>query len=211
MDSHFAADAISVSVPSTVTVLVWFVSTEPTIRILSVVPVISALLQLYRKPRAKLEVTSLEEIKVDKDGNQGFRFKGSARSKGRPIVSNVETKLQFDPPMKEYYVHVSEVEGQRTMDERKTWGSTKESGTFGQAGKLRQGDGFQFEHHYDEASEGGSVNAQGKTVMKSYYRFFAYSGKTPCRVRALVQGDDPDGNTVSAKKDIHVMGVPNPE
>ncbi len=138
MDSHFAVDALSVSIPSTVTVLVWFVSTEPAIRILSVFPPIAALLQFYAKPRAKLEVTSLQEIKVEKDGNRGYRFKGSARSKGRPIISNVETKLQFEPPMKEYYVHVAEIGGNRTIDERKTWGPTKESGTFGQVTKLRQ-------------------------------------------------------------------------
>jgi hypothetical protein len=211
MDSHVAVDALAVSVPFLpVTVLAWVVSAEPAIRTLGLLPPIAALLQVFLKPRAKLEVTSFEEIKVEKDGNRGFRFKGSARSKGRPIISNVEVKLQFEPSMTGYYVHLTDTDGNRYVNERKTWGPVQESNAIAQTTKLRQDDSFQFEYPNDEIVEASIQDPKSRIVTSSYYNFYACLGTTPCRVRVLVQGDGPDGNTVSAKKDIHVTGARNP-
>jgi len=206
MDSHTPLEALSVSSPFLpLTAVLWVVFTDPAIKVLALLPPFAALLQLYLKPKARLKVESFKVNKLEKDGHRGFTVAAKISSKGRPIVSNVEVRLQSNDAIFEHSVNVSEIDGKRITKLENprniTQGYQVPIATWN---KLRQQDDFEFAYPRKEREIASGQS--GKIEKHSFYDFLAYPDQK-CKLRLVVQGDAPDGNTVDAKKEVDLHSL----
>ncbi len=205
MDFHASLEAVSVSAPFLpLTAFFWLVYTDPGIKLLGVIPPIAALLQLSLKPRAKLKVESFRILPLERDGNKGFRIAARIRSKGRPIVTNAEVKLQSDHNIPQEYVQASELEGKRTLNITHLKSFIESDRPIRASPKLRQGEKYEFEYPTDDGEIASVEMSPGKIAKTFGYGFFQYpTGK--CKLTLLVQGDTIDGNTVTCSKRLSFL------
>jgi hypothetical protein len=86
-----------------------------------------------------------------------------------------------------------------------SWAFSDSDPTVAQHPKLKKDESFAISYPPDEVDLGSAPNNQGQVVRMFRYKFFAYPPiGQPGKVQLLVQGEGPDGNTVSVKKKITV-------